>query len=168
MIMFLTFKYNNLLSDNSKFLPTCKKQLQRTNFTCLYSTGAGSAFEGFIIEEIIQGLRAVEAAPWAFSFYRTRGGAEVDLILTSPTGIHIPVEINFGVSVRREQLKSLTKIIESEQCPYGIVINNSDDVQLLTENIIQLPTGGALKSQPAKKFSTERLVSLHTSPKGVF
>ncbi len=58
--MFLTFKYNNLLSDNSKFLSTGKKQLQQTNFTYLYSTGVGSAFEGFIIEKIIQGLRAVE------------------------------------------------------------------------------------------------------------
>ncbi len=103
--------------------------------------GTGSAFEGFIIEEIIQGLRAIETAPWQFAFYRTRGGAEVDLILTSPTGINIPVEIKFGVSVRRAQLKSLTKFIEDEQCPYGIVINNSDKVQLLTENIIQLPAG---------------------------
>lgn len=103
--------------------------------------GTGSAFEGFIIEEIIQGLQAVGTAPWKFAFYRTRGGAEVDLILTSPDGTRIPVEIKFGVSVRRAQLKSLTKFIEDEQCPYGIMINNSDKVQLLTENIIQLPAG---------------------------
>lgn len=103
--------------------------------------GTGSAFEGFIVEEIIQGLQAVGTAPWKFAFYRTRGGAEVDLVLTSPTGIRIPIEIKFGVSVRRAQLKSLTKFIEDEQCPYGIVINNSDEVQLLTEKIIQLPAG---------------------------
>ncbi len=103
--------------------------------------GTGSAFEGFVIEEIIQGLRAIGTTPWEFAFYRTRGGAEVDLILTSPTGIRIPVEIKFGVSVRRMQLKSLKKFIENEQCPYGIVINNSDEVQLLAENIIQLPAG---------------------------
>lgn len=108
----------------------------------IYSrSGTGSAFEGFIIEEIILGLRAVESTPWQFAFYRTRSGAEVDLILTSPTGIRIPVEIKFGVSVRRAQLKSLTNFIESEQCPYGIVINNGEEVQLLTKNIIQLPAG---------------------------
>ncbi len=103
--------------------------------------GTGFAFEGFIIEEIIQGLQVVASVPWEFAFYRTRGGAEVDLILTSPTGIRIPVEIKFGVSVRRAQLKSLTQFIENEQCPYGIVINNGDEVQLLTEKIIQLPAG---------------------------
>ncbi|MEA3545272.1 MAG: AAA family ATPase [Thermodesulfobacteriota bacterium] len=101
----------------------------------------GSAFEGFIIEEIILGLRAVETAPWDFAFYRTRGGAEVDLILTSPTGIRIPIEIKFGVSVRRAQLKSLTEFIEREQCPYGIVVNNGDRVQLLADNIVQIPAG---------------------------
>ena len=101
----------------------------------------GSAFEGFIIEEIIQGLRAVETAPWSYNFYRTRGGAEVDLILTAPNGVRIPVEIKFGASTRRAHLRSLKNFIEQEHCPYGIVINNADQITLLTENIIQIPAG---------------------------
>jgi len=103
--------------------------------------GTGSAFEGFIVEEIIQGLRSVETAPWDFAFFRTRGGAEVDLVLTSPSGVRIPVEIKFGVGVRRAQLKSLSAFIDREQCPYGILINNADHVQMLTEKIIQIPAG---------------------------
>ncbi|MFA6172575.1 MAG: AAA family ATPase [Kiritimatiellales bacterium] len=104
-------------------------------------SGTGAAFEGFMIEEIIQGLSAVETAPWSFNFYRTRGGAEVDLIMTSPLGIRIPVEIKFGATTRRDDLRSLIGFIEQEKCPCGIVINNADEIRLLTEQIIQLPAG---------------------------
>jgi len=103
--------------------------------------GTGSAFEGFIIEEILQGLNAVERIHWKHAFYRTRGGAEVDLVLTSPDGDRIPVEIKYGTGIRRAQLKSLAAFVEQESCPYGILVNNADDVRLLTENIIQIPAG---------------------------
>lgn len=103
--------------------------------------GIGSAFEGFIIEEIFQGLNAVESPRWKQAFYRNRGGAEIDLVLTSPDNVRIPVEIKFGVSTRRAQLKSLTAFIEQENCPYGIVINNAEKIQMLTEKIIQVPSG---------------------------
>lgn len=103
--------------------------------------GTGAAFEGFLIEEITQGLKAVETAPWAFGYYRTRSGAEVDLVMTSPLGERIPVEIKFGVSVRRADLRSLSGFIEQEGCPYGILINNADTVCMLSEKIIQIPAG---------------------------
>ena len=103
--------------------------------------GTGSAFEGFVIEEIIQGLNAVQSARWKHAFYRTRGGAEIDLVLTSPDGSRIPVEIKFGTSIRRIQLKSLAAFIERENCPYGILVSNSEQVRMLTEKIIQLPAG---------------------------
>ena len=103
--------------------------------------GTGAAFEGYIIEELIQGLQAIATASWTYSFYRTRGGAEVDLVLTSPKGDRIPVEIKFGTATRAGDLRSLTRFIEQEQMPYGIVINNADQVRMLTERIIQLPAG---------------------------
>ncbi len=103
--------------------------------------GVGSAFEGFVAEELIQGLRAVEAFPWGANYYRTRNGAEVDLVLTSPDGERIPVEIKFGISTKATDLRSLARFIEQEKLPYGIVVNNADKVQMLTEKIIQLPAG---------------------------
>lgn len=103
--------------------------------------GTGSAFEGFMIEEIIQGLSAVQTAPWNYHFYRTRSGAEVDLIATSPDNVRIPVEIKFGERVRRSDLRSLTAFIDQEKCPYGILINNAPEVCMLTERILQLPAG---------------------------
>ena len=103
--------------------------------------GTGAAFEGFVIEELIQGLRAVADTPWGVNFYRTRGGAEVDLVLTTPDGDRIPVEIKFGTTVRREALRSLTSFIAQEGCQYGILINNAESVQRLTDQIIQIPAG---------------------------
>jgi predicted AAA+ superfamily ATPase len=103
--------------------------------------GVGAAFEGFITEEIIQGLCAVETAPWGANYYRTRNGAEVDLVLTSPDGDRIPIEIKFGISTRAADLISLSRFIEQENLPYGMVINNSEEIRMLTEKIIQLPAG---------------------------
>lgn len=103
--------------------------------------GTGTAFEGYVVEEIIQGLRAVETAPWSFGFYRTRGGAEVDLVIGTPSGVRIPVEIKFGTSIRRADLRSLNGFIEQERCPYGMVVNNSDEIRMLTDRIIQIPAG---------------------------
>ena len=53
----------------------------------------------------------------------------------------IPVEIKFGTSIRRAQLKSLSAFSEQENCPYGIVVSNAEKVQMLTETIIQIPAG---------------------------
>ncbi len=103
--------------------------------------GTGAAFEGFLIEELIQGLQAVESVPWTFNYYRTRGGGEVDLILSSPAGRRIPVEIKFGVSSRLNDLRSLSTFIEQEACPYGLLVSNAPEVRRLSRSIIQLPAG---------------------------
>ena len=103
--------------------------------------GTGAAFEGFITEEIIQGLAVNADVPWGANYYRTRNGAEVDLVLTSPDGDRIPVEIKFGISTRRADLRSLSRFIDQENCTYGILVNNADEIRMLTENIIQIPAG---------------------------
>ena len=103
--------------------------------------GTGSAFEGFVIEELIRGMQAVEDAPWSYHFFRTRGGAEVDLVMTSPRGVRIPVEIKFGATVRREDLRSLSAFVSQESCPYAMLINTSDEVKMLSDTIIQIPLG---------------------------
>lgn len=103
--------------------------------------GVGSAFEGFIIEKILLGLAAMENISWPAAYYRTRGGAEVDLVLTHPTGRRIPIEIKFGMSTKRSDLDSLSAFIETENCPYGILVNNSGEIRFLTPRILQIPAG---------------------------
>lgn len=103
--------------------------------------GSGTAFEGFVIEEVIQGLECRITLPWHYSYYRTRRGAEVDLVLRSPTGTIIPIEVKFGATVKGEDLRTMRNFIEQEQAPYGIVINNAEQVKMLADRVIQIPSG---------------------------
>lgn len=117
--------------------------LQRINSVdrLLSHAGTGYAFEGFVTEEILQGLDAASPSRWSANYYRTRGGLEVDLVLTAPDGDRIPIEIKFGSSTKRSELTSLRSFIEQENLEYGILVNNSSHLALLTENIIQIPAG---------------------------
>jgi len=74
-----------------------------------------------------------------FPFFRTRNGAEVDLILTSPDNQHIPVEIKFGSSTKVSQLRALSRFIEQHESPYGLLVNQADEIRLLTPSVLQIP-----------------------------
>ncbi len=104
-------------------------------------SGTGAAFEAFVIEEFIKNIQTLEPDPWKFNYYRTRNGAEVDLVLENSEKERIPIEIKFGMATRRSDLRSLSDFIKHENLTYGIVINNAEKVQMLTENIIQMPAG---------------------------
>ena len=62
-------------------------------------------------------------------------------MLTHPSGSRIPIEIKFGMSTNRSDLKSLAAFIDHESCPYGILVNTSQDIRLLTPQILQIPAG---------------------------
>lgn len=100
----------------------------------------GRNFESFIIEEIIKGIQATKVTRWDYFYYRTRNGAEIDLILSGSFGI-LPIEIKFGRETSRRQLMSLQQFVQHHDLPFGIVVNNSSKVQMLSEKIIQLPAG---------------------------
>lgn len=98
----------------------------------------GSTFEAFISEEIIKGIQATEMANWNYHYFRTRNGAEIDLILEGPFGT-LPIEIKFGSMIKQRQIQTLKNFVYKNNLPLGIVINNSDEVQLVADRILQLP-----------------------------
>lgn len=102
------------------------------------SPHVGHNFESFIIEEIIKGVQCSKATNWKYYYYRTKHGAEVDLILAGSFGV-LPIEIKFGVTTRSGQITSLKKFLSDNSLPLGIVINNSTEVRALAKNIIQVP-----------------------------
>lgn len=104
------------------------------------SRWVGTSFEGFVIEELLKGLTATFATHWQAYYFRTRGGAEVDLILTGSFGV-LPIEIKYGTSVNLKQLTSLTKFIQDNQLPFGVLINQARQAMWLTDKIFQLPVG---------------------------
>ncbi len=102
------------------------------------SPHVGQNFESFIIEEIIKGVQCTKATNWNYYYYRTKHGAEVDLILEGSFGV-LPIEIKFGVNTQSRQIRSLQKFLTDNSLPFGLVINNSTEVKALASNIIQIP-----------------------------
>jgi predicted AAA+ superfamily ATPase len=98
----------------------------------------GAAFEAYISEEIIKGIQATEIVNWNHYYFRTRNGAEIDMILEGPFGT-LPIEIKFGSMIKQRQIQTLKSFVYNNNLPLGIVINNSDDVQLVADRILQLP-----------------------------
>ena len=68
----------------------------------LRSAQVGHNFESFIIEEIIKGIQASKVTRWDYYYYRTKNGAEIDLILEGSFGL-LPIEIKFGQKTTLKQ-----------------------------------------------------------------
>ncbi len=99
----------------------------------------GQNFESFIIEEIIRGVQSTDVTRWEYSYFRTKSGAEIDLILSGEFGI-LPIEIKYGSSTRQRQVTGLQKFIIDHNIPYGLVINNSEKVEMISDTIVQIPS----------------------------
>lgn len=98
----------------------------------------GRFFESFIVEEIIKGVQSLMTVNTQFFHLRTKAGGEIDLVVTGPFGT-LPIEIKYGSSTKKKELKFLNSFIDLHELPFGIVINNSDRIEMLTEKIIQIP-----------------------------
>lgn len=97
----------------------------------------GHIWEGFVIEQILKGLLD-HLVTHRFHYYRTRSKAEIDLVLEGRFGT-IPIEVKASYSTPRNQLRTLEDFVVRNQCPFGVLINNGDDVYMLSNNILQIP-----------------------------
>ena len=100
----------------------------------------GQNFESFIIEELVKGVQATGVTRWDYYHFRTRNGAEVDLILEGSFGL-LPIEIKFGRRTGLKQVEGLRRFIARHELPFGIVVNNGDHVEMLGDTIVQVPAG---------------------------
>ncbi len=98
----------------------------------------GRDWEAFVCEEIIKGMQALMITNCNYSYYRTKNGAEVDLILEGNFGV-LPIEIKFGMNTFPRQLMGMKQFLERNKLPIGLVINNSAKIKLLADNIVQIP-----------------------------
>ncbi len=102
--------------------------------------GAGACFESFITEELIKGFSPGPSTRNEYFYYRTRNGAEIDFLIRGDFGT-LPVEIKYGIQVKRGALRWMKQFLEENDLPLGLVINNSDRVVKLSERILQVPAG---------------------------
>lgn len=100
----------------------------------------GRSFEGFVIEEILKGLESSEITNWDAYYFRTKNGAEVDLILDGFFGV-LPIEIKYGNQVNTKQLRHLHQFIDANNCSFGLLINQAERAEWLTPTVYQLPVG---------------------------
>jgi len=100
----------------------------------------GHSFETFIIEEIIKGLQASFITNWNAYHYRTRDGAEIDLVLEGNFGV-VPIEIKHGSKIDFRKLKTLESFVVEHKCPLGILINNATHIEWIRPQIVQIPAG---------------------------
>jgi len=98
----------------------------------------GAAFEAFVFEEIVKGIQATEVVNWNYYYFRTKNGAEIDVILNGPFGT-LPIEIKFGTTIQPRQLTAMKNFVHANNLPLGLIVNNSDEVQLIADRIVQLP-----------------------------
>ncbi len=98
----------------------------------------GNSFEAFVSEEIIKGIQATDTTNWHYYYFRTRNGAEVDLILQGPFGT-LPIEIKLGSTVKQRQLQAIKNFVYNNDLPLGIVINNSSHPELIADRIMLVP-----------------------------
>jgi predicted AAA+ superfamily ATPase len=104
----------------------------------LLHPAAGASFEAYVIEEIIRGFHCTMASGIDFYYYRTRDRSEIDLVIDAPFGL-IPIEIKLGHKVNLRMLTALRNFMHDTQAGLGILVNNADKIEPLTDTIIQIP-----------------------------
>lgn len=97
----------------------------------------GASWEGMVVEEILRQLGALGAGH-AYSYYRTGGGAEVDLVLEGDFG-RIAVEIKHTSFVNARDLRGLRDFVTQHKARLGLVITNDRSAHLLDDRLLSVP-----------------------------
>jgi hypothetical protein len=100
----------------------------------------GKSWEGMVVETLLRGFEnaGIDVNPF---HYRTRGGAEIDLILEGQFGSAnlLPVEIKLTQQSDKRALRSLSEFVAAHNCPLGLVINNDERPRWLDDRILAIP-----------------------------
>lgn len=98
------------------------------------------SWEGMVTETLLRGFENAGIDVYPFH-YRTRGGAEIDLILEGQFGAAglLPIEIKLAPHTDQRALRSLAEFISSQNCPLGLVINNDERPRWLSDRILAIP-----------------------------
>jgi len=97
----------------------------------------GASWEGMVVEEILRQLNALGVG-YQYSYYRTGGGAEVDLVLEGDFG-RVAVEIKHTSAVHARDLRGLRDFIRENKARLGLVITNDVSSRQFEDNLLGLP-----------------------------
>lgn len=98
----------------------------------------GYIWEIFVIEELFKSLNRKLDLIYDAYFYRTKHKSEVDLVIETPSGL-IPIEIKSSQDLRSDAALHLGNFVKEYNCSHGIIISNGEQIQKLSEKIIEIP-----------------------------
>lgn len=100
----------------------------------------GKSWEGMVVETLLRGFEnaGLDVEPF---HYRTRGGAEIDLILHGQFGKAqvLPIEIKLTQHGDKRALRCLSEFVIANNCPLGLIVNNDERARWLDERILAIP-----------------------------
>lgn len=99
----------------------------------------GESWEGFVIENILS-VAPVGTKP---SFYRTSGGAEIDLVLEFPNNEVWAIEIKSGLVAKPS--KGFYSAIEDVKATHSFVVYTAEEQYPIAENIQAISLGEIMK-----------------------
>jgi predicted AAA+ superfamily ATPase len=97
------------------------------------------SWEGMAVEQIVRGLNA-KGVGFDYSYYRSAGGAEVDLVLEGDFGL-VAVEVKRSQAVGSNDLRALKAFVAEHDCRLGIVVNNDESARFYDDRIAGVPMG---------------------------
>ena len=97
----------------------------------------GASWEGMVVEEMIRQLHGLGIGHQC-AYYRTGGGAEVDLVLEGGFG-RIAVEIKHTSTIGGRDLRGLRDFVAAHKARLGVVVNNDVAPRLYEDRIVGLP-----------------------------
>ena len=97
----------------------------------------GASWEGMAVEEVLRQLAALGEG-CDYSFFRTGGGGEVDLVLRGDFGL-VAVEVKHTSSVDARSLRPLRDFMEEQRARLGVVLNTDVAPRLYDTDIVGIP-----------------------------
>jgi len=100
----------------------------------------GAVYENYVVAEMLKYARTCDA-PARLSFYRTRSGAEVDVMIETPDGV-AALEIKMSATVRRHDIGGLVRLREAlgNEWLGGIVVYRGRTIEELGDGIWAAPS----------------------------
>ena len=97
----------------------------------------GASWEALVVEEIIRQFNAL-GETCDYSYYRTGGGAEVDLVVEGNFG-RVAIEIKHTSTVHARDLRGLRDFVTEQKARLGVVINNDLVPRQYDDTLVGLP-----------------------------
>jgi hypothetical protein len=97
----------------------------------------GASWEGVAVEEVLRQLGALGVGV-EYSYYRTSGGAEVDLVVRGDFGL-VGIEVKHNSNVDVRALRPLRDFVREHKARLGIVLNTDVAPRLYGDHIIGVP-----------------------------